>query len=161
MRFSWQRTRSQIEILARPDAAWAELVDDLSLDSAVTKIPLLCWGWNFRLLHRADPRHQCPTESREPSDKKQQTGLKSLKTQAPSGGPFGIDQEVVTLRGLSRQLPGQGPQDRSPRMTTFARPTRCLHLYSPASVRTVARRRMRPEPRLEQPALSLSHLTWS
>jgi len=40
------------------------------------------------------------TESREPSDNKQQTGLKSLKTQAPSGGLFGIDQEVVTLRGL-------------------------------------------------------------
>ena len=40
------------------------------------------------------------TESREPSDNKQQTGLKSLRTQAPSGGLFGIDQEVVTLRGL-------------------------------------------------------------
>ena len=36
----------------------------------------------------------------EPFDKKQQTGLESLKTQAPSGGLFGIDQEVVTLRGL-------------------------------------------------------------
>ena len=36
----------------------------------------------------------------EPVDKKQQTGLESLKTQAPSGGLFGIDQEVVTLRGL-------------------------------------------------------------
>jgi len=55
----------------------------------------------------------CKTESRESSDNKQQTGLKSLKTQAPSGGPFGIDQEVVTLRGLSRQLPGQGPKHKT------------------------------------------------
>jgi hypothetical protein len=39
-------------------------------------------------------------EFREPSDNQQQTGLKSWKTQAPSGGLFGIDQEVVTLRGL-------------------------------------------------------------
>ncbi len=53
------------------------------------------------------------TESREPDDNKQQTELKSLKTQAPSGGPFGIDQEVVTLRGLSRQLPGQGPKHKT------------------------------------------------
>jgi hypothetical protein len=102
------------------------------------------------------------TESREPSDNKQQTGLKSLKTQAPSGGLFGIDQEVVTLRGLSRQLPGRS---RSPKEEAFARPTRCVPPYSPASVRAVAPRLVyqvrRPEPRLEQPALSLSHLTWS
>jgi hypothetical protein len=32
----------------------------------------------------------------------------SYKTCGPSGGLFGIDQEVVTLRGLSRQLPGLG-----------------------------------------------------
>jgi hypothetical protein len=77
------------------------------------------------------------TESREPSDNKQQTGLKSLKTQAPSGGLFGIDQEVVTLRGLSRQLPGRS---RSPKEEAFARPTRCVPPYSPASVRAVAPR---------------------
>src|SRR5260370_23008594 len=39
----------------------------------------------------------------------------------PAGGLFGIDQEVVTLRGLSRQLPGQGfngsPRDESLRAT--------------------------------------------
>jgi len=43
------------------------------------------------------------------------------KTCGPSGGLFGIDQEVVTLRGLSRQLPGQGfnrgPKDKSLRAT--------------------------------------------
>src|SRR5258708_38838215 len=38
-----------------------------------------------------------------------------VKTCGPSGGLFGIDQEVVTLRGLSRQLPGLGPaQGRRP-----------------------------------------------
>jgi len=70
------------------------------------------------------------TESWEPSDNKQQTGLKSLKTQAPSGGLFGIDQEVVTLRGLSRQLPGSGtealgrrPEDESPRATDAMPPS--------------------------------------
>ena len=106
------------------------------------------------------------TESREPSDNKQQTGLKSLKTQAPSGGLFGIDQEVVTLRGLSRQLPGRGhePKLKSQGFKAFARPTRCLNPYSPASVRAVAPGASQIgalEPRLEQPALSLSHLTWS
>jgi hypothetical protein len=35
-------------------------------------------------------------------------GPQVLETCGPSGGLFGIDQEVVTLRGLSRQLPGQG-----------------------------------------------------
>jgi hypothetical protein len=30
------------------------------------------------------------------------------ETCGPSGGLFGIDQEVVTLRGLSRRLPGLG-----------------------------------------------------
>jgi len=43
------------------------------------------------------------------------------RTCGPSGGLFGIDQEVVTLRGLSRQLPGQGfnrgPKDESLRAT--------------------------------------------
>jgi len=42
-----------------------------------------------------------------------------VKTCGPSGGLFGIDQEVVTLRGLSRQLPGLGrnPKDESLRAT--------------------------------------------
>jgi hypothetical protein len=113
--------------------ARAELVDDLSLDSAVRNI-LACAGeWNFRLrsvgthatmpLPRPDLVTSVVTKrdghggsvlrmllvkfkrSRKPnlgkpSDNRQQTGLKSLKTQAPSGGLFGIDQEVVTLRGL-------------------------------------------------------------
>jgi hypothetical protein len=43
----------------------------------------------------------------------------------------------------------------------IARPTRWFDPYSPASVRAVAPAFMRLEPRLEQPALSLSHLTWS
>jgi hypothetical protein len=49
---------------------------------------------------------------RRPSAWKQQTGLKSLKTQAPSGGLVDIDQEVVTLRGPFGTIPGSG--------TTFA-----------------------------------------
>ena len=47
-----------------------------------------------------------------------------METCGPSGGLVGIDQEVVTLRGLSRQLPGQGlklkaevPKDESLRAT--------------------------------------------
>ena len=57
-----------------------------------------------------------------------------------SGALFGIDQEVVTLRGLSRQLPGLGRKRLAdvPRMKALARPTRCLHPYSPAGVRAVA-----------------------
>jgi hypothetical protein len=51
------------------------------------------------------------TEAREPSDNKQQTGLKSLKTQAPSGGLVDIDQEVVTLRGPFGTIPGSGTTD--------------------------------------------------
>ena len=68
------------------------------------------------------------------------------KTCGPSGGLFGIDQEVVTLRGLSRQLPGQGPKRKAevPRMKALARPTPCLHPHSPASVRAVAHRRYAP-----------------
>jgi len=38
---------------------------------------------------------------------KQQTARNLFRACGPSGGLFGIDQEVVTLRGLSRQLPGQ------------------------------------------------------
>jgi len=56
-----------------------------------------------------------------------------------------------------------------PRMKAFARPTRCLPPYSPAKCAGcsfVAGDRLvldlpRSKPRLEQPALSLSHLTWS
>jgi hypothetical protein len=47
-----------------------------------------------------------------------------------SGALFGIDQEVVTLRGLSRQLPGLGlkrladvPRDASPRATDAMPPS--------------------------------------
>jgi hypothetical protein len=47
-RCSWQRTSSQIEILARPDAARAALADDLSL-TLPCEIFLMCCGWNFRL----------------------------------------------------------------------------------------------------------------
>jgi hypothetical protein len=39
---------------------------------------------------------------------KKQTARQLFRACGPSGGLFGIDQEVVTLRGLSRQLPGQG-----------------------------------------------------
>jgi hypothetical protein len=53
-----------------------------------------------------------------------------VKTCGPSGGLFGIDQEVVTLRGLSRQLPGLGlklesrsPEDESLRATDAMLPS--------------------------------------
>jgi hypothetical protein len=106
-------------------------------------------------------------EAREPADNKTENPLQVDNSQRVPGGLFGIDQEVVTLRGLSRQLPGLGLDCLGdvPRMKALARPTRFLHPYSPASVRAVAPARWRsdqsPEPRLEQPALSLSHLTWS
>jgi hypothetical protein len=79
-------------------------------------------------------------QQREQMTRKQQTARQLLRACGPSGGLFGIDQEVVTLRGLSRQLPGQGLKLRAevPRTNAFARPTRCLHPYSPASVRAVA-----------------------
>jgi len=48
-----------------------------------------------------------------------------LKTQAPSGGLFGIDQEVVTLRGLSRQL--RGVPDRRPWPTWVRRTPILIH----------------------------------
>jgi len=76
----------------------------------------------------------------EQMTRKKQTARQLLRACGPSGGLFGIDQEVVTLRGLSRQLPGLGLKLNAevPRTKAFARPTRCLHPYSPASVRAVA-----------------------
>ena len=53
----------------------------------------------------------------EPSEEQTENPLQVADSQRVPGGLFGIDQEVVTLRGLSRQLPGQGfkAQDRSPK----------------------------------------------
>src|ERR1700686_5523809 len=71
------------------DQTWSQLWSQNGMVAGVSVLPTLLAKFNGR-----------ETESWELSDNKQQTGLKSLKTQAPSGGLFGIDQEVVTLRGL-------------------------------------------------------------
>ena len=82
----------------------------------------------------------------------------------------GIDQEVVTLRGLygnSRVWIDAANSDETSKLEAPARPNREAKPipYSPASVRAVAAGApfccRAPKPRLEQPALSLSHLTWS
>jgi hypothetical protein len=67
--------------------------------------PLLMDNVNYRTRLCADTRITIYPN-------KQQMGLKSLKTQAPSGGLVDIDQEVVTLRGPFGTIPGSG--------TTFA-----------------------------------------
>src|SRR5271170_5120930 len=73
----------------------------------------------------------------------------------PPGGLFGIDQEVVTLRGL---YGNSGSYYGSPGATDagIKSKTHRLVLRAVAAWRVSAR-----QPRLEQPALSLSHLTWS
>jgi hypothetical protein len=48
------------------------------------------------------------TEAREPSDNKQQTGLKSLKTQAPSGGLLILTKRWSLYVAPSAQIPGSG-----------------------------------------------------
>ena len=82
----------------------------------------------------------------------------------------GIDQEVVTLRGLygnSRVWIDATNSDETSKLEAPTQPKRGARPipYSPASVRAVAPCApfccRAPKPRLEQPALSLSHLTWS
>jgi hypothetical protein len=80
----------------------------------------------------------------------QKTERPAPKRHGPPGGLFGIDQEVVTLRGLYGNSGSR--RDLTPGG---------LNPNSPVSVRTVASSASAPKPRLEQPALSLSHLTWS
>jgi hypothetical protein len=57
-RCSCQRTSSQIEILARPDAAWAALADDLSLILPF-EIFLDVRGMERQIAPGADAGHQC------------------------------------------------------------------------------------------------------
>jgi hypothetical protein len=81
-----------------------------------------------------------------------------VETCEPSGGPFGIDQEVVTLRGLF----GYSGFTSLTTLTDLRQAVQSLLTDSMRAVAPGAFLRIpRPKPRLERPALSLSHLTWS
>src|SRR5438132_3379800 len=85
-------------------------------------------------------------------ERQKQNGPHFLKARA-AGGLFGIDQEVVTLRGPFGKLrvPAQHQRRADPTLTH-----RCS-----CEVCIAERSTKRPEMRLRATALSLSHLTWS
>jgi len=89
------------------------------------------------------------------------TARKLTRACGPPGGLFGIDQEVVTLRGLYGNSGFRHFDDPDRPASGGINPLLTGSVRAVASGVAGRSARSTQKPRLERPALSLSHLTWS